>query len=205
MTRVGLISDIHGDAARLQQALDLLQQHSVSSILCAGDLVDGADQPEAVINTLHTHRITCVQGNHDSDKANAVRRGRHDPAFTPQSIDYLEALPFSHTAQFADKTLLLIHATPWHNGIHVFSYSGRTLLDQFVDQAGDAEIIVIGHTHEPMVIHYRDRLILNPGAVYQNRFEDQSTCAVLDVPTLEFQVLDIRSGRPVSKPALRLS
>ncbi len=205
MTRIGLIADIHGSAAQLQQALEILTHHAADLILCAGDLVDGDDQPEEVINSLQTHEIPCVQGNHDSDKVSAARRGKHDSRLSVQSIDYLEALPHSYSLHIEGKKLLLIHATPWHNGIHVFSYSGRVLLDQVVNQAGDAEIIVLGHTHEPMVIRYRERWILNSGSVHKNRFEDQSTCGVLDIPTMEFQVLELASGQPVSKPTIYLS
>jgi putative phosphoesterase len=200
--RLGLISDIHGNGTNLHRALELLQKVNVDAILCAGDLVDGADQPEDVINTLQQQRIPCVCGNHDSDKLSAEASGKHDSKLSAENLRFLEALPFSQTFQYDDKTLRLIHATPWHNGIHVFSYSSRPLLDRILKQTEDAEIIVIGHTHEPMAIHYRDRWILNPGSVHLDRFEDRATCAVLDITDFTFEVLDIHTREAVNIPVI---
>jgi putative phosphoesterase len=200
--RIGLISDIHGNAAHLDRALDLLQQQQVDSILCAGDLVDGADEPEAVINTLQAKQIPCVCGNHDTDKVKDEDDGKHDPKLSADSLRYIEALPFSQNFKFDDKTLLLIHATPWHNGIHVFSYSTKPFLDRILDQVGDTDFVVIGHTHEPMAIQYRDRWILNPGSVHQNRFEDRASVAILNTADFSFDVFDIRSGNVVNIPVV---
>jgi putative phosphoesterase len=199
--RIGLISDIHGNAAHLERALDRLQQ-SVDAILCAGDLVDGADQPEAVINTLKDRQIPCVCGNHDTDKLDDEAKGKHDPALSAASLKYLEDLPFSLDFQYDDYKLRLIHATPWHNGVHVFSYSSRTLLDRMLDQTADADIIVIGHTHEPMAIHYRDRWILNPGSVHLDRFEDRASFAILNTADFQFEVFDIQSGDMLRIPVV---
>jgi putative phosphoesterase len=203
--RIGLVADIHGNAANLDRAFHILQQQKLHSILCAGDLVDGAGEPEAVINTLMDRQIPCVCGNHDTDKLSAEAKGKHDPALSDASLRYLEALPFSQTFQYDDTTLLLIHATPWHNGIHVFSYSSRAFLDQIIDQTGNADVIVIGHTHEPMAIRYRERWILNPGSVHLDRFEKRASCAVLDTAGFNFEVLDIPTGKAVHIPVVRLS
>lgn len=199
--RIGLISDIHGNAANLARALDRLQQ-SVEMILCAGDLVDGADQPEAVMNILKDHQIPCVCGNHDTEKLDNEAEGRHDAALSEASLKYLQNLPFSLDFQVDDQKLRLIHATPWHNGVHVFSYSSRAFLDRILDQTDDADLIVLGHTHEPMAIHYRERWLLNPGSVHLHRFEDLASFAILDTIDFQFDVFDIQSGKALRFPVV---
>jgi predicted phosphodiesterase len=45
VTRVGLISDPHGNAVGLRAALDDLSTHGVDQIVCLGDVAQGGPQP----------------------------------------------------------------------------------------------------------------------------------------------------------------
>lgn len=40
MARIGLISDVHGDLAALEDALRELDRLTVDEVFCAGDLLD---------------------------------------------------------------------------------------------------------------------------------------------------------------------
>lgn len=63
--RTAIISDIHGNWAGLQVVLDHIEQAQVDRILCLGDLVDGGDENEAVIEFMRSNNIASVRGNHD--------------------------------------------------------------------------------------------------------------------------------------------
>src|SRR3954470_17828493 len=63
--KLGLISDIHADLDHLRRALILLRERGAETILCAGDLVDGESEGNAVVEFVRQQNIPCVQGNHD--------------------------------------------------------------------------------------------------------------------------------------------
>lgn len=65
MTKIGLISDIHGEPYSLTLALDMLHGRGVDHILCAGDLLEKGSQGNAVAARIREEGIPCVQGNHD--------------------------------------------------------------------------------------------------------------------------------------------
>ena len=64
-TGVGIISDVHGDLAALQDALARLSRLDVAQVVCAGDLLDWGPAPVRCIEVLQERRIPCVRGNHD--------------------------------------------------------------------------------------------------------------------------------------------
>lgn len=54
--------------------------------------------------------------------------------------------------------------------------------DRFLDVHGD--VILLGHTHYPLVKVYREKLIVNPGSVGQPRDQAGGACfATLDLPS----------------------
>jgi predicted phosphodiesterase len=66
--KLGLITDIHNDAIRLRQALELLADRKVDQIISIGDTFDPLADPagmEEVAELLTAHRVHGVWGNHD--------------------------------------------------------------------------------------------------------------------------------------------
>ena len=47
--------------------------------------------------------------------------------------------------------------------------------------AYDAQVIVFGHTHEPLVVNADGRLVVNPGAAGPARFELKPSVAILEI------------------------
>lgn len=196
--KIGLLSDIHGDLVHLRQALALLHSHQVNHILCCGDLTDGEPQVNAVVSELQAQHVRCVAGNHDElTTREQADLAANEPTSTdlllPTTRAYLSKLPRGEWLEFAGKSLSLIHATPWDNSIHVFSYSSRQLQRQVAAQA-KADCVIFGHTHEPMQVYLDGIWLFNPGSVYLNRFENTHTCAILSLPDFDYSVYDITTG-----------
>ena len=63
--KLGLISDIHGDAVALELAWANLTVLGADRIVCAGDLVGYGPHPDRVVAFLAEHGIDSVRGNHD--------------------------------------------------------------------------------------------------------------------------------------------
>lgn len=63
--QTALISDIHGDLKRLIAVLENVEKQNCDRILCLGDVVNGSEDNEEVVQHLIQQDIICVQGNHD--------------------------------------------------------------------------------------------------------------------------------------------
>lgn len=61
--KIGVISDIHGNAEALQVVLNELKD--VDRIVCLGDIVGYGADPEYCIEKIKEMEISCVKGNHE--------------------------------------------------------------------------------------------------------------------------------------------
>lgn len=188
--RLGLISDIHAQARALRRALRLLEDQGVDKILCAGDVVEKGPRGDAVIATLQSWLIPCVRGNHDENAVRLARRGRRE--LSRASLGFLEALPLTRSYEWRGRRLVLAHGSP---------VSNRTYLNDpktHGELAGvEADILITGHSHSPMDKRIGDLRLINPGSVRDESQRDSGTCAWLDLASGRFEVLRIKSGRPV--------
>lgn len=204
---IGLISDIHANAANLRRALALLREQGAEVILCAGDLVDGASEGEAAAQLVKGENIPCVQGNRDfalsrGRRAYAHNAGRDD--LTDDTLSFLRDLPLTRHIEHGGKRFLLAHASLWDQATYVFPNSRPALFEQLAADA-KADIVVLGHTHTPMAVEVNGVLVLNPGSVDENRHAPyNATCALLSFPVTRYRVFDIKTGKPVQYPFIRL-
>jgi putative phosphoesterase len=191
--KLGLLSDIHADLPGLHRALALLQAHAVDKLVCAGDLIDGRTAGAGVVRYFSECSIPCVQGNHDEwavepgsehyRRLYAPDRRRDD--LTEESFEYLERLPQSLAFEVEDQRVLIAHGAPWGNMNYVYPDGPRHIFQRVAHEA-EADVVVLGHTHEPMFAQGAGVTIVNPGSVNPSR--GSGTCAVLTLPTLEFTV-----------------
>jgi putative phosphoesterase len=193
--KLGLVSDIHADAASLERAFVLLERRGADRVVCMGDLVDKGPDGDRVVAMLQWHLVPAVQGNHD---AAAVERARSpeevrdsDEALAPETIAALAALPGQREYQWDGVRVLLAHGTPGDANTYVFPDAipkrfRRTLRTLPVD------LLLLGHTHQPMVTTVGALTIVNPGSVTGSRTRDSHSCAVVDLASLRvsFYALD---------------
>ncbi len=179
--RIGIVSDIHGNAAGLAAALARLE--SVDRLLCAGDIQVQYRFSEPVIGLLREWEALAVLGNHDkvllSPHGAGVRRGGRGSA---EAWAWLAAQPAARRLAVDGLRLLLAHGAPWDDpaSLHA-TYIYPT------DAAGlrrvasyDADVVVLGHTHYPLLHREGATLIVNPGSCGEARDRGLLTYAVLD-------------------------
>jgi Icc-related predicted phosphoesterase len=58
--RIGIISDIHGNAYAFQAVLDDLMQHPCDRLICLGDAVQGGAQPAECVRLLDVERLIAI-------------------------------------------------------------------------------------------------------------------------------------------------
>lgn len=196
--KLGLISDIHADLQSLKLVLDIFQGQGVDRILCAGDLVDKGSDGDAVVNYIRGRNIPSVVGNHDwlADKNQHWMLHNYGKSYplllTEDTLTYLDTLPEA----LEGRRILVVHGTPWSRDEYVFPYSKPTLFKQ-VAKFAEADVVILGHTHEPMIALVDEVSIFNPGSVCGNQTHGSGTCATLTLPDCIFRVINIRTGQRV--------
>jgi putative phosphoesterase len=194
--KIGIFSDVHGHLDELKKTLALLEALQVDELLCGGDLVDKGVHSDAVVAMMEERAILCVQGNHDA-KARYGWLNDHLP-LQDRSLAYLSKLPLSLTFEWAGVSLYICHANPWEDS-SVYVYPTRPMkLFELIADAVAAQVIILGHTHQPMCIRVGSKVILNPGSIYGNRDMPQRTCGVLSLPDCTFEIYDIDTGQRLS-------
>jgi putative phosphoesterase len=186
--RILILADIHANWAALQA---INEPHDLC--LCLGDLVDYGVEPGPCIDWVREHAHHVVRGNHDHGVAqNVTVQGKNGYKYltgmtrpltrarlTADHLRYLGRLPVTRMLTLDDTRFLLVHATP------------RDPLDEYGSgdpefwarrlQNVDADVVCVGHTHQPFVLELGDKLVVNPGSVGQPRDGDpRAAYAVID-------------------------
>jgi putative phosphoesterase len=178
--RIGIVSDVHGNAAALQRAMDLIGQ--VDEWICLGDSIREFRFSNEVVAMLREHRFITIQGNHEQMFfSESGRRSRAAAWIEPQLMQWLQAQPTRRVLQREGKEILLVHATPWPEDSRYLCV-GDPDFRRFAETSAD--ILLYGHTHEPVVSQVGRCLVVNPGSTGEARLREdrlEMNCAVLDV------------------------
>lgn len=181
---VGVISDIHGDYAALETALDRLHHlHRVDLVLCAGDLVGRGPQPDSVVELIRHYNIPTVRGNHDE----------WNYALTPDNKAFLRALPLEWRATLDGSPVYMTHGKPGNNLWGLYrDHVSNTLLNMMLDSLG-AKVLITGHTHTPLYVRVQNGCVINPGSLYtfHNVRSTSHTYGVLSLPQMSFELFDL--------------
>jgi len=207
--RLGLIADIHADHRALESALRHLDQLAVSTILCAGDLVGYGTHADDVVALMRERSIPCVRGNHDRwalERRQVIGlRGWKEAAFRPETWDYLAALPPSLRVIHGGRRIAVYHGSPAADTEYVTPYKPIPgTIDRFWDQ-GDADVLVLGHSHIPMVERTPRGTLLNPGSILGvSGVQTSYSFAVVELDELAVRWYEIRTGRELRRDPIFL-
>ena len=209
MMRIALISDIHGNSVALEAVLADCAALSVAHFWFIGDYAAIGPDPDAVLRRIaalpnahflrgNTDRYV-VTGDGPPPALGAVRSNpalietyagiAASTAWTRGFItatgwfDWLAALPLDHryTAPNGAR-ILAVHAAPGSDdgeGIH----AGRSNAELGgLIHGSDADLVFVGHTHEPLVRRVGTTLVVNLGSVSNPRSDDlRASYVVLDL------------------------
>ena len=162
-TRIGVLSDIHGNAVALQAVLADIED--VDALVCAGDVVGYGPSPEQCVSMIRDRDIPTVVGNHDW----AVMNGRPYESgdryacetLSDEAVAWLRTLPVSQ--RLFDNRLKAVHVHPDPDrqdpGIRIEPPDFRPGF------LGDEDVLVLGHTHIQHAEVYDHGIVVNPGSV----------------------------------------
>jgi len=173
--RILVVSDIHANFEALRRMPD-----DVDCVLCIGDLVDYGPDPVPCIEWVRARSAATLRGNHDhavafhvdcrcspvAREASEATREVMWQALGPRDIDFLATLPLQTVVKIGGVRFHLVHATP---SDPLYTYLRPTDEARWAAEVEDldADVVLTGHTHLPMILHVGGKVVVNPGSVGQ--------------------------------------
>ena len=196
-TSIGLISDTHSSIAPLKAALDIFKQQQVDIIICAGDIAGyGEDELIQTIELLEQSNCLMVAGNHDHINTDTNYAGQLN-----KIQNFFNKLPLTLELNIENKRLYIVHAHPpdsQHGGIKLLDPQGNVYADRKKSwnqqlQQLDADILIVGHTHQVFAEQIGKLLVINPGSTQFNH-----SCMILNLPDMQVDIFSL-CGKEVVK------
>lgn len=162
--KIGILTDIHNNAAALKVVLDELENQGCERYICCGDIIGIGPYPEETVALIRTlpNLIACVKGNHETyltegmptvfpnESGMGETEMRHHlwehGLLSLESKAYLQNLPDSEMIVAEGKKIYVVH----------YAMEGGGNLD--------ADIILYGHDHAPHVI-MGEKTYINAGSL----------------------------------------
>src|SRR4030042_4390818 len=192
--KIGLISDIHSNIYALKSVLRRLR--AMDLILCAGDITGYYPFANEVFEELDKYSVVYIQGNHDAYLCGDEIKDLN--VLEPTSFNYTkkhitnENLGGLKKAQIQLEMLtdglkiLMFHGSPW-NKLEGYVYPDYPYFEKF--RKVDADVLILGHTHYPLVKQVGEKLIINPGSCGQPRdYDARASFAIFDTLTKKARI-----------------
>lgn len=205
--RIALISDIHGNTVALDAVLASLEQRPVDRVVCLGDVAATGPQPREALVALQALACPMVLGNTDAWLLNPEPWPVEDEdgravldielwgagQLTETERAFIRTFrPTVEVSIGEGHTLLCYHGSPRSYDDVIQPTTPEETLDEFMTGI-DAGVLVGGHTHEPMVRVFGEKLLVNPGSVGLPRV--QAGGDVWNPLWAEYAVVESREGQ----------
>ena len=185
MTRLALLSDVHGTVLALEAVRKALKKDKPDFVLIAGDIVMNGPEPGPTVDAIREMEregAIVVQGNTDvavadadyaaafpwmlesgvPDAVRAAAEWAHE-ALDDEQLAWLRRLPAERRVRVGDDLVLLTHASP---GSQTQGFDRdldpSTVLERI--SRTDARVICCGHTHLPDVREFGWKVVVNGGS-----------------------------------------
>ena len=203
--KVAVISDIHGNYPALQA---VLAEIGDMQIYCAGDLVGYGAQPNEVIEALWERNAICVMGNHDhaiatGDSWFGSETSKQSWNWTRKILKKPNMTYLKHLKEkYTDEKLMMVHGSP-KNPLYEYVWDIKFLLEEIYIEM-EQNILITGHTHDPLQSQFEDKLIFNPGSVGQPRDHNpDASYAILNTKTQKVKFKKIEYDIETTAEAIR--
>ena len=180
MTRLAILSDIHGNLPALEAVLSDLKQFKVDHIIVAGDVINFGPFSNQVARIVIENRWPVIRGNNeyfllDYDTPRAPDEWR-DPIqfapthwtvqrFDPQLKSVISTWPDTLNLRFDDAPpLQVFHGTPASSWDSIYwNMTDEEIVKLLLGI--ESNFVICGHTHLPMDRQVKRWRIFNPGSV----------------------------------------
>jgi len=179
--KVALIGDIHANLPALEAALTHIERLGIKKIWNVGDFVGYGPFPDKVVQMLRKDdRILSILGNYDSKalkfkkKRDKWRKSKHPDKYlafewayenlSKKNRKYLRFLSKEMRMKVRGHRILLTHGSPASDEEHLYPDTPEERLRELAKMV-KADIIIVGHSHQPFVRQVDDVWFINTGSV----------------------------------------
>ncbi|MFH0816612.1 MAG: metallophosphoesterase family protein [Methanobacteriota archaeon] len=197
--KVGIISDIHANAIGLASVLKMMGE--VDMVVNCGDFTGFHTEVNEAMDRfrgLHVDSLS-VLGNHDSYLLRGAPSGKDEKIkksaeysrgkISPENMRFLRGLSPTLSTSLGGRKALICHGSPW-DPLEEYIYPDSKRFPDF--QNIKEEIVIMGHTHYPLLNNDSGKTIINPGSVGQPRGANKkATFALMDTTTMAVEIRDV--------------
>jgi predicted phosphodiesterase len=206
MTRIGLISDLHGNVPALEAVLAELAREGVDEVVCLGDIAIGP-QPVETVERLQNLRCPVTMGNWDAwfvgpmpfleghlGRVLIDLRNWSAAKLEPAQLQFIQGfVPVVELPLDSAGSLVAFHGSPRSNEDSILSTTSDAELGEML--AGRTEpLLVGGHTHFQLFRRYGESVVMNPGSVGLP-FRKHQPGVMRVAPWAEYAVVSAERGR----------
>lgn len=206
LSRIALISDVHGNLTALDAVLADVAGRGIDRILNLGDVAGKGPRGEAVAQRCREVCETTLRGNWDdylgswdsfrpgaSDDAPAELRWWRDE-LSPESRNWLRTLPYVVDLELSGRRIRLFHASAESPHVRVQfhhtpeQFAGMFATTEMTGEGPEPDVVGYADIHDAYLETFEGRTLFNVGSVGNP----------LDEPTPSYVVLE---GVPGCEPA----
>lgn len=179
--KIAILSDIHGNTQALRQTLLVARKAGVQHLLVLGDLVGYYYDAAGVLSLLEPWPMHVIGGNHErmlgeaqeSPEMAAQHRKKYGSALDvalatlgKAQVEWLVKLPSRQSVELDGVSFELCHGSPDEQDRYVYP----TASDEELQRCRlPGRVVLMGHTHYPMVSVRPEGTLINAGSVGQAR------------------------------------
>jgi predicted phosphodiesterase len=211
--RFAIVSDIHGNLPALKAVMAEMERKQVDAVFNLGDIVSGPLWPRETLALLRSQPWPTIRGNHERQLlGDAASMGLSDVQARAQlgedDLAWLRALPATRRPA---EGVLCCHGTPDSDAsyfLETVTADYRAGGDPGV-RAADADevrarlgtvgdsLVLCGHTHRARVVTCGGTLIVNPGSVGLQAYDDAHPhphVVEMGSPHARWALVELRDG-----------
>ena len=182
MTKIAIISDVHGNLEALQTVLKDIENRGIEKIYCLGDTIAKGTHQQECIDIVRKKCEVIIRGNVDRFFSNELdlsiateddikRYNWIKNKINEETKDFLRNLPFSYEFYLSGRLVRLVHAHPERDNKFIGNIDSISNLYSLVLPSENtisnnkADVLIYGHIHMPFMQKMYNRYILNTGSV----------------------------------------
>ncbi|WP_173917156.1 metallophosphoesterase [Halobacillus sp. Marseille-Q1614] len=206
MTKIAVISDIHGNETALQEVLNDVHSRGIKRIFCLGDLIGKGPQGSECIQLIRQNCEKVIRGNWDvfiqNPSPNSFIQWFQD-RLTEDDFLYLNSLPFHIDLELNGKLLRFFHASPRSEFERILphhSLEKRLSMFENSPHTGDTaqpDAVFYGDIHTTLLQTYNQGILCNVGSVGNSLDLTSASYAIVDAeqPNIAIQFIRVPYDR----------
>lgn len=176
--RIAVVSDIHGNLLALDAVVRDISRRGVDLVVNLGDSLSGPLLPKETAQFLMEQNWVHLAGNHERQLLEIHTGSSPSDAYAHMQLSAIELawVASLRPAQLYRDEVLLCHGSPTSDVVGLLQTADKDATSEEVTQRlGEASqgLILCGHTHVPRSVRRGGQLIVNPGSVGLQAYEDE--------------------------------